>query len=300
MISRRKGIRFSREDRSMYALTGTLMIVLTLIIFYPIIYVLSASFSDPIAVSTGQVVLWPIGINIRGYEAVFAYKNVLIGYRNTIFYTVVGTFINVTLTMFCAYPLSRKDMQWKKFYMIFFLLTMYFSGGLIPTYILISKLQLTNTVTIMMIGGAVTGYFVIIARTFLMQSIPNEILESVQIDGGSDFQFFIYMVIPLSSALIAVLTLFYAVGHWNSYFSAMIYLSDSELYPLQLFLRQILVMNQIMPSDMSDPSLLESKKGMSELLKYSLIIVSTAPILCVYPFIQRYFVKGVMIGSVKG
>ena len=295
--------RKSREtisDRVLYTIVSIVMIVITLIVLYPLIYVLSASFSSPAAVSAGRVILLPVEFSLKGYEAVFSYKNIMKGYANTILYTVVGTFINVTITMFCAYPLARKRMQWKKFYSVFFLITMYFGGGLIPTYILTSKLGLINTRTIMFIDGALSVYNMIVARTFLEQSIPGDLLDAAQIDGCNDYQYFFRVILPLSKAIIAVEVLFYAVAHWNSYFNAMIYLNDSQLYPLQLFLRQILIMNQLNPSESMSPEVLTAMKGMSELLKYSLIVISTAPIMFVYPFVQKYFTKGVMIGAVKG
>lgn len=295
-----KRIRESRGDQLMYTVTNIVLICLTVLILYPLIYVLSASFSSPSAVTTGEVVLWPVDFSLKGYSAVLSYSSVWTGYANTLFYTIVGTIINVTVTMFCAYPLSRRDMQFRRFYTIFFLITMYFGGGLIPTYVLVSKLHLTNTRAIMLISGAMSVYNMIVARTFIAQNIPTELLEASQIDGCNDFAYFFRIIIPLAKPILAVLALFYAVAHWNEYFNAMIYLSDRNKYPLQLFLRQILIMNQFNPSDMANPELMEAKKGMYDLLKYSLIVVSTAPILVAYPFAQKYFTKGIMIGSVKG
>lgn len=292
--------RRTNGDQVFHIATMVFLLLLAAVILYPLVYVLSASFSDANMVAAGKIYLLPKGLNLEGYKAVFQYKKVLRGYANTIFYTVVGTFINIVLTMTCAYPLSRPDMQWKRFYSIFFLITMFFGGGLIPTYILVSKLHLTNTVAIMLIGSAISVYNMIVCRTFLQTNIPRELLDSSLVDGCNDYQYFFRIVLPLSKAILAVLALYYAVAHWNSYFNAMIYLNDLDKYPLQLFLRQILVMNQVNPSDMMDPSLLEAKKGMSELLKYSLIVVSTVPIMFIYPFVQKHFAKGVMIGSIKG
>ena len=264
------------------------------------IYVLSSSFSSGAAISSGQVILWPVDLSLEGYKAVFSHRYIIPAYRNTIFYTVAGTIINLAITLTCAYPLSRKDFPLRKFFMGMFLFTMFFSGGLIPTYILISNLGFVNTIWAMLIPGALSVYNMILVRTFLTGNIPLELLEASQIDGCSDAKYFTAVLLPLSKPVIAVITLYYAVGHWNSYFNAMIYLSDMELYPLQLILRQILVASQINLSDMVDVESMVAKQGLADILKYALIVVSTVPILCMYPFIQRYFIKGVMIGSVKG
>jgi putative aldouronate transport system permease protein len=293
-------IRDSAEDKALYAVVNTLLVLFTLVVAYPIVYVVSSSFSMPWAVSTGRVVLWPVGLSVEGYKAVFSHRYIVSAYRNTLLYTTVGTTINLFVTMTCAYPLSRRDFPMKGFFTGLFLFTMFFSGGLIPTYILMTKLGFVDRVWAMLIPGALSVYNMILVRTFLTSSIPLELLEASQIDGCSDATYFMRIALPLSKPVIAVITLYYAVGHWNAYFSAMIYLSDIRLFPLQLILRQILIANQINLEDLVDVESLVAKQGLSDLLKYALIVVSTAPILCAYPFIQRYFVKGVMIGSVKG
>ncbi len=290
----------SRSDKIFYAFTYTFLFLATLSVLYPIIYILSASFSSGDAVTSGRIVLWPVDFGIEGYKRVFTYDRVLIGYRNTIFYTVVGTFINVLMTLICAYPLSRKGLPHKGFFMFLFTFTMMFGGGLIPTYLLVRSLNMVNTIWAVMIPGAMGVYQMIIVRTFFVNTIPDELLESSKIDGCSDFRFFSDFVVPLSKAVIAVISLQYAVGHWNSYFGPMIYLQNKNLYPLQIFLREILIMSQIDAQDIVDDETAVAIQGMANLIKYSLIVVSTAPILCIYPMIQKYFVKGVMIGSLKG
>lgn len=288
------------EDKILYFIVYTSLIFFTVLVMYPLIHILSASFSSGSAVSSGRVILFPVEPTLAGYRAVFKHKNILTAYRNTIIYTVSGTLVNVAMTLICAYPLSRKDMQFKKFYMFLFVFTMYFGGGLIPSYILMTKLNLVNNPLVMIIPGALSVYNMIVTRTFFMTNLPQELLDSAQIDGCSDAKFFFMIALPLSKAIIAVMTLFYAVGHWNAYFGAMIYLNNPKLHPLQLILREILVLNTVLLSDIDDPEVIAANQGLADLLKYSLIIVSTAPVLTFYPFVQKYFIKGVMIGSIKG
>lgn len=293
-------IRDCREDKILYTAVTAVLVIFIMVVAYPLIYVISSSFSSGTAVSTGRVVLWPVDFSLEGYKAVFSHRLIVSGYRNTIFYTAAGTFINVIVTVMCAYPLARKDFPMRRFFTIFFVITMFFSGGMIPTYMVVAKLKLTNTIWAMLLPGAISVYNMILVRTFIKNSIPEELLEVSKIDGCSDAKYFFFILLQLSKPVIAVITLYYAVGHWNSYFSAMMYLSDEELYPLQIVLRQVLLANSINISDMVDVKLMTAKRGLADVLKYSMIVVSTAPILCIYPFIQRYFVKGVMIGSVKG
>jgi multiple sugar transport system permease protein/putative aldouronate transport system permease protein len=288
------------EDKIYYFFIYFFSILLLIVVLYPMIFILSASFSSPFAVSSGQVVLFPVDPGLQGYEAVFKDARIPMGYRNTIFYTTCGTLINVFMTLICAYPLARKGLPHRAGLTFFFTFTMLFSGGMIPGYILLRDLHMLNTIWAMLIPGAISVYSMIITRTFISTSIPEELLEATQIDGCSDFSFFFLFVIPLSKAVIAVIAMQYAVGHWNAYFNAFIYLTKKELYPLQVFLREILVMNQIAANDIIDPEAAVAMQGMADLLKYSLIVISSAPILCIYPFFQKYFVKGVMIGSIKG
>lgn len=293
-------IKMSVDDRIYYAVSGILLLLLLLIVLYPLIFIVSASFSSSYAVSSGKVILFPVDFSLEGYSAVFKNGDVLTGYTNTILYTGVGTLINIVVTMVAAYPLARKDLPGRNVFMFIFTFTMIFNGGMIPMYIVMKNLGLINTFWAMVLPGAMSVYNMIITRTFIQSNIPNELLEAAQIDGCSDTRYFFSIILPLSKAVIAVITLFYAVGHWNAYFNAFLYLNKRELFPLQLILREILVANSIDSSLIVDPEVAAAKQGMAELLKYSLIIVSTVPVLCLYPFIQKYFVKGVMIGSIKG
>ena len=295
----RRKIRNTRSDRIFYISINLILAILGLLILYPLVYIVSCSFSSGSALTAGKVILWPVDISFEGYMAVFSNKNIGVGYKNTLFYTVVGTTVNVIMTMVCAYPLSRRDMPYRGIFMFLFTFTMFFSGGIIPTYMLISQLKLIDNRLVMILPGMIGVYNMILARTF-MQSLPYELFEAAEMDGCSDTYYFVRMVLPLSKACMAVIALYYAVGHWNAYFNAFLYLNDRSKYPLSLFLREILVSNQMTESMDLDPELLERKQGLADVLKYSLIIVSTLPVLCVYPFAQKYFVKGVMIGSLKG
>jgi putative aldouronate transport system permease protein len=272
-----------------------------LAVLYPILYVVSSSFSSPEAVLTGRVRLWPVEPSLAGYKALFEYKPIWRGYSNSIIYTVIGTFINVVLTILAAYPLSRKDCYGRGGIMLFMAFTMIFSGGLIPTYLVVNGLGLVNTMWALIIPSAITVLNVVLARTYFQSTISDEVLEAAQMDGCSDFQFLGYVVLPLSKAIIAVISLFYAVDHWNSFFDALIYLRDKDKFPLQMFLRDILILNSVDTTLIGvDLDEMSAREGVRELLKYSVIIVSSIPVLLMYPFVQKYFVKGVMIGSIKG
>jgi len=295
-----KRIKISSEDRRLFFIVTVVLILVAIVILYPLIYVVSASFSSGAAVSTGKVVLWPVDPTLDGYKAVFNYHKVPLGFRNSIFYTFFGTVISVIMTLMAAYPLSRKNFQGRKIYTTLFIITMFFSGGIVPFYILITQLRMINTVWAILLPGAISAYNMIITRTFFTSSIPNELLEASQIDGCSDIRYFIIILLPLSKAIIAVIALYYAVGQWNAWFNAMLFLRNPDLQPLQLVLRDILLIANINFSDIKDAATMESLLNISELLKYSLIVVSTIPIIIVYPFIQKYFIKGVLIGSLKG
>lgn len=294
-----KKMRTSLNNRIYFTIVVIVLCMMTTAVLYPLIYILSASFSSPSAVSAGKVILLPVDFSLEGYKAVFRYSDVWIGYRNTLLYTAAGTGINVTLTMCAGYGLSRKGLPGRRFLTFLFTFTMIFSGGLVPTYLVMSKLDLVNTPFAMILPGAVNITNMILARTFIA-SIPGELEEAARVDGCSYAKYFVRIVLPLSKAIIAVLALYYAVGHWNAYFNALIYLSDRKLYPLQIFLREILVLNSISNDALIDPEMEEKMRGMADLLKYALIVVSTVPILCAYPFAQKYFTKGVMVGSLKG
>ena len=297
--SKRK-IHLSRGDRTFYFLINSGLTLILLIVLYPLLYVLSSSFSSPAAVMSGRVVLWPVDFSLEGYTTVFKNKDIFIGYYNSFRYMMIGTTINIAATMIAAYPLSRKDTPLRNLWMFLFTFTMFFGGGLIPNYMLMMDLKLIDTLWAMIIPSAISVWNMIIARTFIQSNIPGELLEAAEIDGCSDARYFFVMVLPLSKAVIAVIALYYAVGHWNAYFDALIYLNKRTLYPLQLFLREILVINTFDPKFIMDPEQTVKRQGLADLLKYSLIIVATVPMLIIYPFAQRYFIKGVMIGSLKG
>jgi multiple sugar transport system permease protein/putative aldouronate transport system permease protein len=276
-----------------------LLLFAVLIVLYPLIYILSSSFSSPTAVANGRVVFLPVDLSLRGYEAVFEHKWIVSGFGNSIYYTIVGTTVNILTTVCAAYPLSRRKMPGRRIILFLFTFTMLFSGGLIPSYLLMSKLGLINTRAVMIIPLALNVFNVIICRTFFETSIPDELVEAAQIDGYGHLQILAMIVLPLSKAILAVLVLYYGLGHWNAYFQAFIYITDRSKFPLQIILRDILILNQI--SDIiTDPVLYQARQGMAQLLKYSVIVVASAPFMIAYPFVAKYFVQGVMIGSVKG
>lgn len=302
MKRRKSGDRRSYADKVFDIVNLLVMIVLLIIFVWPLWFVVIASFSDPNQVWLGKVVLWPKGFTLISYEELLQYKRIWVGYANTIFYTVVGTLVNLIMTVCGAYPLSRKDFMPRHFIMVLLLITMYFSGGLIPTYLVVSKLGLINTRWAMIIPGAMSVYNMIVTRTYFMNSIPPSLQEAATLDGASSFQYLVRVVLPLSKPILAVIGLYYAVGHWNDFYSALIYLYDDNLLPLQSFLRDILMSTKLTLSNTAsmDMATVAAKAQLAQTLKYSVIIVSTVPVLCIYPFIQKYFVKGVMIGSVKG
>ncbi|MCS7464779.1 carbohydrate ABC transporter permease [Paenibacillus doosanensis] len=293
-------IRESNGDRIFLTFTYILIGLLVLIVLYPLLYVVNASFSDPKLVISGKIGLIPVGFNLEAYRRVFMNAEIWIGYRNTVLYAVVGTFVNITLTMMGAYPLSRRNFPWRRGLMIFITITMFFSSGIVPMYLLVKNLGLYNSMWALILPSAINVYNMIVARTFLETNIDEQIYESAYMDGSSNIKSFFYIVLPLSAPIMAVLVLFYAVYHWNSYFEAMIYLKDRSLYPLQLFLREILVMNQSDNVMMDSIEMDTSKFLVAEGVKYAVIIVSSGPILLLYPFLQKYFVKGMMIGALKG
>ena len=295
-------LRPPRADRIFDTFNLLFSIVVFGAVAYPLLYVLSSSFSSTSAVLSGKVWLLPVEPSLAGYRAVFSNGYILTGYANTIFYTFCGTIVNLIVTVLAAYPLSRKDFRYRGIFMFIFAFTMFFSGGLIPTYLLINRLGMINSRWVMIIPPALNVFFMIMMRTYFQTNISDELLEAAKVDGCSDFRFLVSVVVPLSGAIIAVMTLFYAVSHWNAFFSAFIYLSSRDLYPLQLILREILVLSRVDVTEMAAESIEElmHKQGLADLLKFSLIIVASVPVLMLYPFIQRYFVKGVMLGAIKG
>lgn len=291
-----------------FGFINTLIMMILLFLFvYPLYYTIIASFSDAEAVVTGKVSLLPVGFSLEAYQAVLANRQVWIGYRNTIFYTVFGTLFNLFLTIPLGYALSKKHLFCRKFFTWFFMFTMYFSGGMIPTYLLYKNLDLINNPLIMIISGGLSVYNTIVTRTYFQNSIPESLFEAARIDGCSEIKSFAKIALPLAKSIIAVMVLYYAVGHWNSYFNAMMYLSDTDYQPLGLVLRRILILNQsafdsaisegVVSAEMLKNAIL--REYLAEVMKYALVFIASAPMLIIYPFIQKYFVKGVMIGAVK-
>lgn len=297
--------RLTRDDIIFNTFNYILIFIFVAVTLYPLIYVVSASISEPTKVNSGQMWLWPVGFTTIGYEKVFKDPDIWRGYGNTIFYTVVGTLINLAFTLPCAYALTKKTLPFKSLINFVILFTMFFSGGLIPLYMLVNDLGLMDTIWAVLLPTAVSAYNVIITRTFMQTSIPDGLEEAAEIDGCSPFGVFFRIVLPLSSPIIAVMALFYGVGHWNSYFNEMIFLTDRNKIPLQVVLRELIIITQISGGDGATISNTEAKTAaemqqLAGVIKYSVMIVSTVPIIIVYPFLQRFFVKGVMIGSIKG
>lgn len=299
------GVKETKRDKLFLICNYIYVLIAFLIVFYPLVYMISASISDPKYVGSGEMWLWPKGITFDGYKRVFENSSIWTGYGNTILYTVVGTTINLIVTLPAAYALSRKDFVGRNFFMGMFMVTMFFGGGLVPTYLLVKQLGMINSMWAIVIPSAASIWNIIVSRTFFQSSIPKELQEAAQIDGCTNMRLFIRIILPLSMPIVAVMALFYGVGNWNSYFSALIYLNDSAKYPLQLVLRQILVLQEMSAQgggviDASTAAAMNSKAEIAALVKYAVIIVATVPVIVIYPFLQRYFVQGVMIGSVKG
>ncbi|QUI25830.1 carbohydrate ABC transporter permease [Vallitalea pronyensis] len=279
-----------------------ILFMIFIIVAYPLVYVISASFSSSDAIIQGRVKLLPVDFSLAGYEAVFSNKSVWMGYANSFFYMIVGTTLNVITTIMIAYPLTRKDLIGRKLVIGMLLFTMLFNAGLIPNYLTIDYLGLMDKRLVMILPKLLNPFNVIITMTYFKQTIPKELLEASIIDGCDNFKFITKIVVPLSKSIIAVISLYYAVAHWNAYFDAMLYLKSVALRPLQLVLRDILIQNQMSAEMMStmDPDSLQVQENLAVLLKYSLIIIASIPLMILYPFVQKHFVKGVMIGSVKG
>ncbi len=299
-------IRESKGDKIFLGFTYAYLCVALVVVLYPLIYILSASISNPTAVNTGEMWLFPKEITFAGYELVFNNPAIWNGYLNTIIYTVLGTALNLAVTLPAAYALSRSDFVGRGWFMGFILLTMFFNGGLVPTYLVVKNLGLVNTMGALILPVAASVWNIVVARTFFQSTIPKELQEAAHIDGCTNLRLFWKIVLPLSAPIIAVMALFYGVGHWNSYFSSLIYLNSESKYPLQMVLRQILVLQEMSAEttgaamNADTAALMSSKAETASLIKYGVIVVSTLPIIAVYPFLQRYFVQGVMIGSVKG
>ncbi|MEK0317470.1 carbohydrate ABC transporter permease [Cohnella sp. 56] len=286
------------SDRLLETLLYIWAAIVLVAVLYPLYFIVIASFSDPSAVGGGHVWLFPKGFTLDGYKELFKHSNIWIGYRNTIFYTAVGTAIGLAVNLSAAYALSRKDLVGRKFLSLFFIFTMFFNGGLVPTFLTIRDFHLYDTFWVMVLPFSVAVFDIIVARTFFQTGIPPELWEAAQMDGCGNLRFYVQMVLPLSKAIISVLALWFAVGQWNSYFNGLIYLQNPDLYPLQLVLRDILVTNQ-MQNALGTGEAAQIALRLANLLRYSVIIVATLPIMCLYPFVQKHFNKGVMIGAVK-
>lgn len=288
-----------RSDLAFDIIVNLLGLCIVFIVLIPLIFVLAASFSDPDLVIKGKVLLLPKGFTTKAYTMVFENEDIWRGFRNSCLYTIAGTLISVILTILAAYPLSRKELPGRNLFMMLILFTMYFTGGMIPTYLLVKDLGMYNTVWSLLIPAAISTYNLIVAKTFFENSIPGELYESARLDGCGNIAMLYRIVLPLSKAILAVLVLYYAVGIWNAYFDALIYVRDTSLHPLQIVLRNILLLGQTEQMGTNDVGMADKIK-MAEAVKYSAIVVSSIPMLLIYPFVQKYFVKGVMIGAVKG
>ncbi len=299
--SRKRNVRKMTPlgDKIFYNITNVIMLFAIIVVLIPIIYVIANSLSSGDMVASGRVFLWPVDFSLEGYKAILEDPDILTGYGNTIFYTVFGTTLNMVLTVLAAWPLSRSDMPGNRAIMMLFAFTMVFNGGLIPNFLLIRDLGIMNTRLALLLPAAINVYNMVICRTFFKTSIPVELMEAAMLDGCSEFKFFTNIALPLSKAMLAVIALYYAVFHWNAFFNAFLYLTDKKLYPLQLILRDILFANK---AEVDEAISAEALKYLNrgEVIKYALIMVACVPVWCVYPFVQKHFVKGVMIGSIKG
>ena len=291
-------VRESRTDRLFMVAVYVLLATFLAVVLLPLLYILASSLSDPNAVSSGRVTFWPVDFTLRGFQVALSDPQILVGFGNSLFYTAVGTFVSVSLTLMLAYPLSRRDFVGGGLLTRMIVFTMLFGGGLIPTYLVVKSLGMIDTRWALIVPNAIAVWQVIIARTYLRHSIPRELFEAAEIDGASHFRVLWSIVLPLAKPMIAVIALVYAISNWNSYFDALLYLKSDDLYPLQLVLRNILILNT--QSNGMDVATAMERQQLADLLKYSLIVISTVPVLLIYPFVARHFTKGLMIGSVKG
>lgn len=295
---RRSNLLEARSDRVYYFVNHMILFILALIVIYPLYFVVIASISDPDAVLNGEVYLRPVRITFEGYKRLFNERSIWIGYRNTILYTFFGTTLNILLTIPAGWALSRPTLPYRKLIMWFFIITLFFGGGLIPFYLLVSRLGLIDSPLALILPGAVSVWNVFMTRAYYQSNIPEDLLEAAKIDGANEFRTFRSVILPLSKPIVAVMVLFYAVGHWNAYFNALIFLQTEEYFPLQLILREILIVTETTIGTGDLHTILEKQK-MANQLKYSSIIVSTLPIILFYPFIQKFFKKGFLVGSFK-
>lgn len=296
---RKKSIRSSKSDLIFDIINYSLLIIILLSVLYPLWFIIIASFSDSSKVLAGDVWLYPKGFHFGAYERVFKDSRIMMGYKNTIIYTVCGTFLNICATTAAAYPLSRKDFAGRNVLTAILAFTMFFSGGLIPTYLVYKQIEIVNTFWVMVLPGMVSVYNMVIMRTFFAD-IPFDLQEAAFMDGASNFQILFRIILPLSAPVIAVMVMFYGVGHWNSFFNALVFLTNKKLYPLQLIIRDILIVGASATSEGTGDSSIADKMKIAEALKYSVIVVSSLPVLALYPMLQKYFIRGVMVGAIKG
>lgn len=299
VILKKKKIKKSREDWIFDIILYVFAAVMIIVVLYPMYFIIIASFSNPSMVSNGEIMFLPQGITFKAYQQLAGYAQLWVGYKNTILYVAAGTVITLAVNIPAAYALSRKDLFGKKLFTTFYLIPMFFTGGLIPTYLVVKDLNLLDNFWVMVLPFSVITYYIIVGRTFFSNSIPEDLWEAAQMDGCGYLGFFFKIVLPLSKAIIAVIALWAAVGQWNSYFNALIYLRSPENFPLQIILRNILISNKTISAMTTGAAAVEAKQ-MADLIKYAIIVVSSAPIMCMYPFVQKYFNQGVMLGSLKG
>lgn len=299
-------MKISRSDRTFDIINNSMLFLFTLMMIYPLYFIIIASISEPMAIVKGEVILFPVDFQLTAYKNILQEASIWIGYRNSIFYTLLGTLYNLALTIPAAYVITKTELPGRHVLIWFFLITMFFSGGMIPTYLNMKNLGLLNTPWALILGAGVSCWNLIITREFFKNTIPAEIYESAHMDGASEFRAFFNIALPLSKPILAVMALYYGVAHWNSYYSALLYIRKPDLFPLQLVLRNILISNEmsltqaLVEGDSGAIAVMVQKSYMVEAMKYSLIFVASFPLLCAYPFVQKYFVKGMMIGSVKG
>ena len=295
-------IKPTMQDRVLQTVLYGVLSIALIVVIYPLFFVVIASISDPVRVNTGEVWIVPLGLTLDGYREIFTDDQILRGYWNSVLYTVFGTLLNLVLTISSAYALSRRDMVGRNLIMGVLVFTMFFTGGLIPLFLLVRSLGLYDTffIMILVMPNAVSVFNIVIARTFFQSNIPQELLEAASMDGCSDFRFLISVVIPISGAIIAVLMVFYAVSHWNAFFGALVFLKSERRYPLQLILRGILLSHQLADDMWVDDSDALKHQMLAESIKYGVIVVASIPVLVLYPFVQKHYVRGVMLGSIKG
>lgn len=294
----RRNARMSRGDRIFGLVNAALLWIVSIIMLYPLLYVVACSFSDPLSVVQSKITLLPKGATLAAYERVFRNEMIMSGYKNTLVYTLLGTAINVVITLMTAYPLSRPDLVGKKAVNSMIAFTMLFSGGMVPTFLVVKDLGLMDSVWAIVLPGAMSAWNMFIVKNYYMTSIPRELIEAADVDGASDIRAYLSIVTPLSAPIVAVMVLYYGVGHWNAYFDALLYLRDKARYPLQLVIRTFFT-----ASDYAEQGGGSGDTAMlliNETMKYALIVIASAPILCLYPLLQRYFIKGVMLGAIKG